>query len=116
MSVQNEAKCHKDSELNMFQAQEDVPGFPEIMTNDACSCSHVHPSSTHTILHSRPPRPTQVPTCTRLQGYLGHLGHRKTWYHSQVERQGRRSRTMVVGIRTHEMTSGDGACSKACNN
>ena len=29
MSVENEAKCHDDSELKMFQSQEDVPGFPE---------------------------------------------------------------------------------------
>src|SRR6266571_7668827 len=41
----------------MCQSQEDVPGFPETITNDSCHCSHVHPSSTHTILHSRPTRP-----------------------------------------------------------
>src|SRR3989442_10557985 len=40
----------------MFQSQEDVPGFPETITNDSCHCSHVHPSSTHTILLSRPSR------------------------------------------------------------
>ena len=24
----------------MFQSQEDVPGFPETITNDSCHCSH----------------------------------------------------------------------------
>ena len=44
----------------MFQSQEDVPGFPETITNDSCHCSHVNPSSTHTILLSRPSRPCCV--------------------------------------------------------
>ena len=38
----------------MCQSQEDVPGFPETITNDSCHSSHVNLSSTHTILLSRP--------------------------------------------------------------
>src|SRR6266704_6696609 len=47
-----------------------------------------------------------VPPCV-VQPYArtqGHLGHHKTWYHSQVERQRRRRRHMVVGIIAYEMT------------
>src|SRR6266581_9471923 len=63
----------------MFQSQEDVPGFPETITNDSCHCSHVHPSSTHTILLSRPSRPCCVarPHKSRPR-HLGHTGHSKS--------------------------------------
>src|SRR6266700_8144869 len=63
----------------MCQSQEDVPGFPETITNDSCHCSHVHPSSTHTILLSRPSRPCCVarPHKSRPR-HLGHTGHSKS--------------------------------------
>jgi len=34
------------------------------------------------------------------------VGHPKTWYHRQAERQGRRRRNMVVGIIAHTITLG----------
>jgi len=41
------------------------------------------------------------------QEKAGHLGHCRTWYHSQGERQGRRRRNMVVGIIAYTMTLGE---------
>lgn len=39
---------------------------------------------------------------------MGHLGHRKTWYHSQADRQGWLRLNIVVGVIAHEMTLGGG--------
>src|SRR5262247_3617025 len=115
MSVQNEAKCHDDSELNMFQSQEDVPGFPETITKDSCHCSPVNPlllTQYSTAVPAVPLVPPERDTAYASAAIVGHLGHRKTWYHSQAERQGWRRLSLVVGIRAYEMTSGDGSCSK----
>src|SRR5215475_12607133 len=74
MSVKNEVKCHDDSELNMFQSQEDVPGFPETMTNDSCHCSLVH-----TLLPT--PYLTAVPAVPLVPpAQFNHMrGNRDTW-------------------------------------
>src|SRR4030095_2240174 len=40
------------------------------------------------------------------------LGHRKTWYHRQAERQGWLKLNMVVGIIAHDMTSGGMGCAQ----
>ena len=74
------------------------------------------PHTSSTYRPSRPSRPSLCSATTCEYRVQGHLGHPKTWYHSQVERQGRRRLSLVVGIIARDMTSGDGSCSKACNN
>src|SRR2546430_13395454 len=68
----------------------------------------------HTKQPSQPSLSSPLSTVQSQARKQGHLGHRKTWYHSQVERQGRRRLSMVVGIIAHERTWG-GACSKVCH-
>jgi hypothetical protein len=92
----------------MFQSQEDVSGFPETITNDSCHCSPVNPlllTQYSTAVPAVPLVPPERDTAYASAAIVGHLGHRKTWYHSQAERQGSLRLNMVVGIRAHGMTS-----------